>query len=146
MYRCRHTGRMTRRPASSEEDVDALMAAARLFVHVAASALAQAGDAVSPQQLRVLVLAASRPGLNISAVAADLDVHPSNATRVVDRLVEAGLLTRTASAADRRHVRLELAPPGRRLVSRVMRHRRTALRRLLARVPEPDRPALTRSL
>ena len=79
--------------------------------------LAQVSDVVTPQQLRVLVLAAGQPGLNLSAVAADLDVHPSNASRVVDRLVDAGLLVRAEAPDDRRHVRLALSPSGRTLLA-----------------------------
>jgi DNA-binding MarR family transcriptional regulator len=136
----------TSRRIAPDDDLAALMTAGRIFMHLASSALAQAGDAVTPQQWRVLVLAGTQPGLNVSAVATDLDIHPSNATRIVDRLVEAGLLSRTASTADRRHVELALAPAGRGLMAQVMRHREVALQRLLDRVPEGDRPALTRSL
>ena len=46
--------------------------------------------------------------------------HPS---RLVDRLVEAGLVERRAAADDRRRVELKLTPGGRRLVRRVERVR-----------------------
>jgi DNA-binding MarR family transcriptional regulator len=46
--------------------------------------------------------------------------HPS---RLVDRLVEAGLVERRAAQDDRRRVELRLTPAGRRLVRRVERAR-----------------------
>ena len=46
--------------------------------------------------------------------------HPS---RLVDRLVAAGLVTRRPAAADRRRVELSLTPSGRRLARRVERAR-----------------------
>jgi len=122
------------------------MAAARAMVGVAAAALSQVTGKVTPQQLRVLVLASTRSPVNLAAVAADLDVHPSNATRTVDRLVDAGLLNRRPSRVDRRQVVLTLSPRGRTLVRSVMRHRERALLDLLRKVPEGQRLALVRSL
>jgi MarR family transcriptional regulator, organic hydroperoxide resistance regulator len=46
--------------------------------------------------------------------------HPS---RLVDRLVEAGLVERRAAGEDRRRVELSLTPAGRRMVKRVVRVR-----------------------
>src|ERR687891_48314 len=46
--------------------------------------------------------------------------HPS---RLVDRLVEAGLVERRAAAEDRRRVELKLTPAGRRLARRVEKAR-----------------------
>jgi MarR family transcriptional regulator, organic hydroperoxide resistance regulator len=46
--------------------------------------------------------------------------HPS---RLVDRLVEAGLVERRAAENDRRRVELKLTPPGRRLARRVEKAR-----------------------
>jgi MarR family transcriptional regulator, organic hydroperoxide resistance regulator len=47
--------------------------------------------------------------------------HPS---RLVDRLVEAGLVDRRAARADRRRVELTLTPAGRRLAKRVVATRK----------------------
>src|SRR4051794_22456310 len=113
MRLCRHTGRVRGiEHRAVDRDLDVLMRAARMLVSIAAASLAQVEGVVTTPQLRVLVLAGTRPDLNVSAVAADLDVHPSNATRTVDRLVESGLLERSESAVDRRHVRLRLTPAG----------------------------------
>ena len=49
---------------------------------------------------------------NLGGLAAALDVAPSTATRMVDRLVDAGLVYRTIPAGDRREISLTLTPRG----------------------------------
>ena len=68
------------------------MVAARVLVAVSAQSVAAVQDELTLPQLRVLVMVASRREMNLGAVAEGLGVHPSNATRAVDRLVVAGLL------------------------------------------------------
>ena len=76
-----------------------------------------------PAAARVLVLA-SQPGrLNATGVAEALGVHLSSASRICDRLVQAGLLDRRDLPQDRRHVELTLTPAGERLLASVNDHR-----------------------
>jgi DNA-binding MarR family transcriptional regulator len=128
------------------EDVDAVMAAARVLVGVVAASVAQVDDTVTAPQLRILVLTASRGPWNMAAVAEALGVHPSNATRAVDRLVSAGLLLRRESPVDRRQVELTLSPSGKALVGAVLEHRRRALERVLANMPGQQRHDLVPAL
>lgn len=128
--------------ATTGEDVEAVMAAARVLVAVSARSVAAVDDVVTLPQLRVLVMVASRGALNLAAVAAGLGVHPSNATRAVERLVVAGLLDRRDDPQDRRNLVLELAPAGRALVDRVMDDRRVAIAQILERMPAGRRRAL----
>jgi DNA-binding MarR family transcriptional regulator len=74
-------------------EVEGIMAAARVLVDVSAQSVAAIEDTVTLPQLRILVMVASRGPLNLGAVAAGLRVHPSNATRAVERLVVTGLLS-----------------------------------------------------
>jgi DNA-binding MarR family transcriptional regulator len=129
-----------------DDAVEVLMRSARLFAAITAESTARAGDTVTPPQLRVLVLASTRGPLNNTAVAAALNVHLSNASRICDRLVQADLLNRRDSPTDRRHVELTLTPKGRRLVETVMRHRRTALTVILERMPSKSRAMLQAAL
>lgn len=124
------------------DDVEAVMAAARVLVAVSAESVASVEDIVTLPQLRVLVLVASRTAPNLGAVAAGLGVHPSNATRAVDRLVSAGLLDRRDDPTDRRNLILELTPAGRDLVDKVMDRRRTAIAAILDRMPPGRRRSL----
>jgi DNA-binding MarR family transcriptional regulator len=97
-------------------------------------------------QFRALVLVATRAGINAGGIATALDIHPSNATRLLDRLVQAGLLDRRDSPVDRRHVELTLTREGMRLVEAVMAHRRSAFARVLQAMKPADRRRLSRSL
>ena len=90
----------------------------------------------------MLVLISSRGPLNLNAVAQAMGVHPSNATRACDGLVNAGLLDRRDSPSDRRNVSLDLTPAGRELVQTMVAHRRDAIAQVLQRMPETRRRAL----
>jgi DNA-binding MarR family transcriptional regulator len=96
-------------------------------------------------QLRVLILAGEAPQ-SATAVAADLGVHPSNATRTCDRLVAGGLLSRQQAEDDRRRVELTLTESGRRLVDQVMEHRRARVAAIMAGMSRTDRAALAEAL
>ena len=124
------------------DDVEAVMAAARVLVAVSAESVAAVEDVVTLPQLRVLVMVASRAAPNLNAVANGLGVHPSNATRAVDRLVSAGLLDRSDDPTDRRNLVLELTRSGRDLVEHVMDRRRAAIAAILARMPPGRRRSL----
>ena len=126
--------------------VDAVMAAARVLVAVVASSIAEVEDTVSVPQLRVLVMLATQGPLNLVAVAEALGVHPSNATRTVERLVVAGLVDRRDVPTDRRNVSLTLTAEGRTLVDSVFEHRRAAIERVISRMPENKRRALPAAL
>lgn len=126
--------------AGTNPVTDAVLDAARVLVAISIRSLAATGDVVTVSQLRVLMLVAGRQGVNVADVAAELGVHRSNATRVVDRLVRAGLLTRVPDPGDRRRLVVALTGDGRRLVADVDEHRRTEIAAVLARIP-PERLA-----
>jgi DNA-binding MarR family transcriptional regulator len=127
-------------------EVEAVMVAARVLVAVSARSIAAVEDEVTLPQLRVLVMVASAGPLNLGAVAAGLGVHPSNGTRVVERLVKAGLLDRRDDPADRRTLLLELTDAGRGLVERVMADRRAAIAAILESMPASRRRSLVPTL
>ena len=127
---------------SRNDDVESVIAATRVLVAVTAESVARVEDEVSLAQLRVLVMVASRPSMNLGGIAMGMGVHPSNATRAVDRLVGAGLLDRRDDPTDRRNLQLELTAAGRELVERVMQDRRAVIARILERMPASRRRAL----
>lgn len=63
--------------------------------------------------LRVLQAA---PGSRVQDLADEIDISPGGASKLVDRLVSAELVERTADDADRRVSRLRLTKGGRRAV------------------------------
>jgi DNA-binding MarR family transcriptional regulator len=129
-----------------DEQLDAVMDAARVLVAVVAASVLEVEDRASLPQLRVLTLMATHGSLTLGAVAGALGVHPSNATRMCDRLVAAGYVDRQDDPQDRRQLRLTLTGSGRELVDSVMSHRRTAVRRALAEMTDEDRVRLAESL
>ena len=132
--------------ASFRDDVDAVLAASRVLVGVAAESLAEVDDFVSIPQLRVLMILATRGPLGLTALAADMGVHPSNATRACDRLVNAGLLDRRDNPADRRHLLIDLTAAGQQLVDGVVARRRAAISRILRRMRAEQREQLGMAL
>lgn len=84
-----------------------------------------------PQFRAVLVLLHDGP-LRMGAMAERLGVSCSNATGVVDRLVEKGLVERRGGLEDRRSVVCGLSGAGRNLAERLLQWRRSHWEKRLA--------------
>jgi len=128
-----------------EEQLEAALRAADVLMRVAARSVMEVEDTVTSPQLRVLVLMARHGPQTPGDVAAELGIHASNATRLSDKLVRAGLVERREHPADRRYVRLTLTRRGRRLVEHVIGHRRQAIADVFAAMPPEEREAATRA-
>ena len=128
------------------QQIDAVMRASRVLVSVVARSLAEVEDVVTLPQFRVLVMIASHGPQNLGSVAAALGVHPSNATRLCERLVVAGLVDRGDDPQDRRFLRLVLTDEGHRLVETVMQHRRTAVEKVMAQMAPSRRRTVAAAL
>ncbi|HEY7106098.1 MAG TPA: MarR family transcriptional regulator [Acidimicrobiia bacterium] len=129
-----------------DDVVDAVLRASRVLVSVAARSLAGVTDKVTLPQYRALVVLAGRGPQNAGALAEVLGVHTSTLTRLCDRLVAKGMITRNESPANRREVVLALTPRGRRLVKSVTVRRRAEIAEIVAEVPRPQRDAMVRAL
>lgn len=125
--------------AAVESTVEALVGV------LEAARLAQV-PAVPPAQLRVLTIVAGNQHTNMSRLAEALDVVPSSASRLCDRLEATGLLRRVPDPRDRREVRLLLTPAARRLLTDLHDRRRDALAAVLERMSPPAREELLRAL
>jgi DNA-binding MarR family transcriptional regulator len=101
---------------------------------------------VSPTQLRVLTLANAGLAINVNGLARALQVNPSSASRLCDRLEAMGLLRRQPDPQDRREVRLQLTPAAQELLAQWRQHRRDALLTVLTKMPTAARQELLRSL
>lgn len=126
------------------EALDQLMRASDVISGVIAESIASIE--VSLPQLRTLVLVATRPGINATGVAQALDVHASNATRLIDRLLQRGYLNRSDAADDRRRLHLTLTRAGSDLVRDVMEYRRRRYEHMLRRMTAADRRRLAAAL
>lgn len=128
-------------PAVEVGQLESVVAGTRVVAALIAESLVNLDPSVTMPQWRVLVLADSG-GCNVSAVSDDLGVHMSNATRVCDRLVSAGLLARRRHEHDRRQVMLELTTDGRALFEQAMAYRRARLEQAMALMDAEERTAL----
>jgi DNA-binding MarR family transcriptional regulator len=102
--------------------------------------------AVPPAQLRVLTILSTAPQANMNRLAEALDVVPSSASRLCDRLEATGLLRRLPDPRDRREVRLLLTPAALRLLNALRERRRAALAVVLDRMTPAERQDLVRAL
>jgi len=132
--------------AASDDMVDAVMAASRVLVGVAVRSIAAITDDVTVPQYRTLVILVSEGPQRIADVAALLDVEPSTATRMSERLVRKGLANRTGGEDDRRVVLLSATRAGRDLVASVTRRRRAEVRAIVRRMPPHSVEPLVKAL
>jgi DNA-binding MarR family transcriptional regulator len=133
-------------PGSHDDVVDALLAASRAFVAIAARSLAGQHTEVTLPQFRALVVLVSRGPQRVIDISAELGVDPSAGTRLCDRLVRKGLVRRQRSTTDRRVVRVALTPAGQTLVDEVTLRRREELTRIVQEIPEPWSSGATQAL
>lgn len=113
----------------------AIDAAAEALVGVLDSAVPRHQMAVSPTQLRVLSLISGRPETNVNGLAELLDVVPSSASRLCDRLEATGLLRRVPDPRDRREVRLMPTAAAEALLRELQERRHRAVQAVLDRMP-----------
>lgn len=73
-------------------------------------------------------------------------MNPSTATRMVDRLETAGLVSRKVNPASRRELVVELTTNGIASVGEVIRRRRHEIAQIVARMPAETRQGLVRAL
>jgi DNA-binding MarR family transcriptional regulator len=135
--------------AKKRQDDDVLgstLRAADVLLRVVARTVIAVEDLVTGPQLRVLVLIFRDGPTTPSAVASELNVHASNATRVCSRLERAGFIGRLPAGSDRRLRRFDLTATGRELVRGVMTERRTAIARIVERLSESESVQLRSAL
>ncbi|EYT80155.1 MarR family transcriptional regulator [Streptomyces sp. Tu 6176] len=137
-------------PAGTTDDVDtvtrAVLTASRLLVAVSARSLAAVEDRVTLPQLRMLVALSTRGATKLVALAELLQVAPSTAMRMIDRLIAAGLADRRPNPVNRRETLLQLTDEGRRTVEDVTARRRTEIAAIVERLDPAQRTALIDAL
>lgn len=132
--------------AGQADIVDAVLAANRVFVAVAAGALAGLEPEVTLPQFRALVLIDIHDAMTVAQLADALGVVPSTATRMCDRLVAKQLVDRVVDSANRRQMTLTLRPEGRDLIEQSTRRRKREVNRLLKSIPAQAQAELAEAL
>ncbi|MFI2436717.1 MarR family winged helix-turn-helix transcriptional regulator [Streptomyces sp. NPDC018693] len=137
-------------PAGALDDVDAVtravLSASRLLVAVSARSLSAVEERVTLPQFRMLVVLSTRGTAKLVTLADLLQVAPSTAMRMVDRLIAAGLAERHLNPGNRRETLLQLTDEGRRTVADVTARRRAEIAAIVARLDPAQRLALVEAL
>ncbi|MEO3845978.1 MarR family transcriptional regulator [Streptomyces sp. CNZ287] len=132
------------------DDIDgvtrAVLTTSRVLVAIAARSLAAVEGTVTLAQFRMLVVLSTHGPVKLVALAQQLEVNPSTAMRMADRLIATGLISREVNPTDRRETVLRVTPPGRRLVNEVTARRRDEIAAIVARMAPPQREALITAL
>ena len=132
--------------ADGEVDVSSAEAGLAVLLEACERSLEEVGAAVPPAQMRALLIIESAGSLNLSRLALALGASASAASRLVDRMQLAELLTRDRAAASRREIVLVPTESGRRLAEWVRGRRQAALGELLQAMTPDGRSALARGL
>ncbi|MFI0510923.1 MarR family winged helix-turn-helix transcriptional regulator [Streptomyces sp. WSLK1-5] len=136
--------------AGAMDDVDvvtrSVLTASRLLVAVSARSLAAVEERVTLPQFRMLVVLSTRGATKLVTLADLLQVAPSTAMRMVDRLIAAGLADRQANPGNRRETLLQLTDEGRRTVSDVTARRRSEIAAIVEKLRPTQRLALIEAL
>ncbi|HET6965381.1 MAG TPA: MarR family winged helix-turn-helix transcriptional regulator [Acidimicrobiales bacterium] len=140
----------SRRPSPVEtidgDLVDAFVAASRALVAVAARSLSDLGEDVTLAQYRALVVLSARGPQRPADLAELLQVTPSTASRMVQRLVRKRLVRRVRSNQDRRTVKVHLTDTGHQVVEQVVVRRRAEIEVILEQMPSRGRKAVAAAL
>ncbi len=120
-----------------------VLGAVSLQVMTRTNAATSAATGLSPVQVVGLVaLANYADGGSTAQLSDSVDLSHSATVRLVDRLVQLGLVQRRVSAGDGRVSAVHLTPRGRHTVTRIRRAREAALEEMLAGLDEVHRAAL----
>lgn len=131
---------------ADEAAVDAVLSASRSLIAVATRSLGAAAEETSIAQYRALVVLASRGPQRMVDLAAALDVAPSTAGRMCDRLVRKGLVRRHRARVDRRAVLVSLNAAGRDVVDQATARRRELIAEVLRALPADQQQDIARAL
>ncbi|OMC17929.1 MarR family transcriptional regulator [Mycobacterium colombiense] len=101
---------------------------------------------LSESQSELLWLVGRRPGISVSAAAAELGLVPNTASTLVTKLVSGGLLLRTAGDTDRRVCQLRLAEPAQQIVDASRATRRALLSEVIDELDDDQIESLTKGL
>jgi DNA-binding MarR family transcriptional regulator len=101
---------------------------------------------VSLSQMHVLWLLQHHGAMSMSRLAELLDVSLSNATGIIDRMEEHGLIERVRVPDDRRLVLVRPAEAGRRALTETETNRRKRMRAVVGHLSESERPIVLAAL
>jgi DNA-binding MarR family transcriptional regulator len=101
---------------------------------------------ISVAQLATLTLLDAEGSSTVGDLANDLGRSLSATSRLIDQLVQRGIVSRQEDERDRRVKRIALAPLGRELIGRVQRKRAEAQLAVMATLTESERTEVMRAM
>lgn len=101
---------------------------------------------LTPAQASVLGLIASRGPIGLPELAELEGINPTMLSRVIGKLADAGLITRSADPSDLRSVIVRIAPAGQALHKRIKAERAAAVSACFARLSEQRGKAIIAAL
>jgi DNA-binding MarR family transcriptional regulator len=142
----RSPGEAPVRPELEPDTLEVLQAATRVLAGVALRSLDVLDGAVTLPQFRMLAVLADLGRGRSVEVARALGLEASTVTRLADRLVAAGHVTRGNEPGHRGVVTLELTATGQQLVSRVAAWRQQELARIVQQLAPAGRVQVSTAL
>ena len=131
-------------PPRLDAVVTELERASRGLLEVNVGVLEDMEKRIGLAPLRALQALDRRGPSLVTELGTDLDVLASTASRLSDRLAEAGLITRSVAPTNRRATLLELTDAGRAVLDELLTLRIAALKTVVQRMGTEDRAALLR--
>ncbi len=121
---------------------EAVSTASRLLVAVSARSIESVHESITLSRFRLLGTLNKLGPLNSSVLAEHLGVTPATVTRMITRLVTAGLVSKRPNPTCRREVVIGLTAAGAGVVARGTRRRHDEIARIVARMPEQSQREL----
>ena len=129
------------RGSKPDDFASAILASSQVLVQRSVQCLESLSPGLSFSEFQVLVLLAEQGPKRLMDIATALEVTPTTATRVADRLASRALVDRVRQSTDRREVHLSIAAAGRSLVGAVHSRRRRFISSALGHFSEQDQDA-----
>jgi DNA-binding MarR family transcriptional regulator len=133
------------RTISGSNDAEIIDLASIALVEMTFAALSQSSR-LTVLQTRVLLTIHQHGSTNLQDLSTRLAVSTSSASRVVDRLVLAGLLSRVSAPHSRREIALTLTSRGNQVLAEFHDRRRAAIEAAMNRLSPAERTALVAGL
>jgi len=128
--------------ACDPDDIsDAIVTASRVLLEASMHVLDRTAADLNLTDLQLLTMLDRLGPQRLIDIAEALDVSPTTATRLADRLTERRMVDRVRQSEDRREIRLGLSVDGAELVASVRRRRRRVVASRLRGLSNADQSA-----
>ncbi len=97
-------------------------------------------------EFRSLAFVNRSAGCSLNEVAEHIGLEPPTASKLVENLVQRGLVNREEDRNDRRRVQLSISPKGKKSIDAAFEHTREFLAERLIHLKEPEREELLQAI